>query len=350
MAGSIRKRLKTERTPLIDQDVATFVWQGKTAPYLVGDFTGWDDGNPIKLEKSGPGLWTHRLRLPQDAYIEYGFVNGDESLLDPLNPRQSPNGVGGYNNYLSMPDYKPTDLNRKNPTIPHGSVRDFRISTEYFISGNNRTIHLYQPPVKERVPLVVVWDGHEYLHRVRLNYVVDNLIAQGRIRPVALAFVDNGGQRSRTVEYACNEAMLVFLMTEVIPLAKAELKLINIDSNPGEFGVCGASMGGLMAMYIGSRLPQVFGNVLSQSGAFSWAGYEMVVFDLLAYAEKRPLNIWMDVGKFDLPGLLESNQRMKDVLTLQGYQLTYREYNAGHNYAAWRDEIWRGLEALYGRG
>jgi enterochelin esterase family protein len=109
-------------------------------------------------------------------------------------------------------------------------------------------------------------------------------------------------------------------------------------------------MGGLMAMYIGSRLPQVFGNVLSQSGAFSWAGYEMVVFDLLAYAEKRPLNIWMDVGKFDLPGLLESNQRMKDVLTLQGYQLTYREYNAGHNYAAWRDEIWRGLEALYGRG
>jgi enterochelin esterase family protein len=180
--------------------------------------------------------------------------------------------------------------------------------------------------------------------------VVDNLIAQGRIRPIALAFVDNGGQKSRTVEYACNEAMLVFLMTEVIPLAKAELKLLDIDTNPGKYGVCGASMGGLMAMYIGLRLPQVFGNVLSQSGAFSWAGYEMVVFDLLAYAEKRSLNIWMDIGKYDLPGLLESNQRMKDVLTQQSYRLTYREYNAGHNYAAWRDEIWRGLEAVYGTG
>jgi enterochelin esterase family protein len=62
----------------------------------------------------------------------------------------------------------------------------------------------------------------------------------------------------------------------------------------------------------------------------------------------RPLKIWRDVGKYDLPGLLESNQRMKDMLIQKGYPLAYREYNAGHNYAAWRDEIWRGLEALYG--
>jgi enterochelin esterase family protein len=348
MAGSILNRLKTEMTPLLDQDGATFVWRGKTAPYLVGDFTGWDDGNPIKLEKIKPGLWTYRLALPQDAYIEYGFLNGTETLMDPLNPRQISNGVGGTNNLFSMPDYKPTELARKAPQIPHGTVKDFSISTEYFISGNHRTIHLYQPPVTERVPLVVVWDGHEYLHRVRLNYIVDNLIAQGRIRPIALAFVNNGGQKSRTIEYACNEAMLVFLMTEVIPLAKKELNLVDIDSNPGEFGVCGASMGGLMAVYIGSRLPQVFGNVLTQSGAFSWAGFDMVVFDLLEYAEKRPLKIWMDVGMYDLPGLLVSNQRLRDLLIQNDYPLTYREYNAGHNYAAWRDEIWRGLEALYG--
>jgi enterochelin esterase family protein len=348
MAGSMLNRLKNEITPIIDQESAIFIWRGKTAPYLVGDFTGWDNGNPIKLEKSGSGVWTYRLPLPQDAYIEYGFLKGEEILKDPLNPRQTPNGVGGYNNYFSMPDYRPTNLARKNPKIPHGTVRDFSISTEYYISGNNRTIHLYQPPVTEWVPLVVVWDGHEYLHRVRLNFMVDNLIAEGRIRPIALAFVNNGGQKSRTVEYACNEAMLVFLMTEVIPLATNELNLIELNSNPGEFGILGASMGGLMAMYIGSRLPQVFGNVLSQSGAFSWAGFDMVVFDLLASVEMRPLKIWMDVGKYDLPGLLESNQRMKDMLIQKGYPLAYREYNAGHNYAAWRDEIWRGLEALYG--
>jgi enterochelin esterase family protein len=25
----------------------------------------------------------------------------------------------------------------------------------------------------------------------------------------------------------------------------------------------------------------------------------------------------------------------------------YREFSAGHNYTAWRDDIWRGLEAMF---
>jgi enterochelin esterase family protein len=38
---------------------------------------------------------------------------------------------------------------------------------------------------------------------------------------------------------------------------------------------------------------------------------------------------------------------MRDLLTEAGYTLTYREYNGGHNYTAWREEVWRGLEALF---
>jgi enterochelin esterase-like enzyme len=350
MAGLVINRLKTEKTPLIDENIATFVWRGRNAPYLVGDFTGWDDGNPVRLVKTGPGVWTYRLTLPTDAYIEYGFLKGEESLSDPENPRQTPNGVGGLNNYFYMPDYKPTDLAKKNHQIPHGIITVHSISTEYFISGKHRTIYLYQPPGTEQVPLVVVWDGQEYFHRVRLCNIVDNLIYQGRIRPIALAFVSNGGQKSRTGEYACNEATLAFLMTEVLPLATKELSLLDITTFPGEFGVLGASMGGLMALYTGIRMPHVFGKVLSQSGAFSWAGFDMVVFDLLDHGEMRPLKIWMDVGMFDLPGLLESNQRMQTILLQRGYPLAYREYNAGHNYPSWRDGIWRGLEVLYGPG
>lgn len=78
------------------------------------------------------------------------------------------------------------------------------------------------------------------------------------------------------------------------------------------------------------------------------AGIDMVVFDLLEHTEIRPLRIWMDVGIYDLPGLLVSNQRMQILLNQRGYPITYREYNAGHNYPSWRDDIWRGLEALYG--
>ena len=58
----------------------------------------------------------------------------------------------------------------------------------------------------------------------------------------------------------------------------------------------------------------------------------MVVFDLLQQGDVRPIKIWLDVGLYDLAGLLVSNQRMKAMLNQRGYSLTYREYHAGHNY------------------
>ncbi len=348
MPGSILERIKTEPTPLIDQNVATFVWRGRSAPLLVGDFTGWEDGEPVRLVRSGRGLWTHQISLPADAYIEYSFEREGEGLLDPLNPNQISNGMGGSNNYFSMPAYQPTDLARKIADVTHGKVTNHKLPSEYLLTSKARSIHLYQPPVSAPVPLIVVWDGHEYWQRGQLNDIVDNLIAQGRIQPVALAFVDNGGERTRTIEYMCSEATLYFLMTEVLPLATRILNLVDIHDHPGAYGVAGSSMGGLMALYTGLRLGDIFGYVLSQSGAFYWAGLELVLFDLLEQVDPPALKVWMDVGMYDLPGLLVSNQRMRNLLSQKGFALTYHEYNAGHNMPAWRDDIWRGLETLFG--
>jgi enterochelin esterase-like enzyme len=349
MAKSIRKRLRKEQTPIIEGNIATFVWLGDHAPDLIGDFTGWDDGDPRKMKKSEPGVWIYSLELPMDAYIEYAFSEGAGNLSDPHNPRSTSNGMGSYNHYFSMPEFRPTTLTQKIRHIPHGVVTRYQVPTDYLITGKNRTIHLYQPPVDKPVPLMVVWDGQDYLYRAKLCLMVDNLIAQGRIQPIALALVNNGGQKTRHLEYSCSDATLGFLMTGVLPLVTKYLNLVDINTNPGAYGVAGASMGGLMALYTGVRLPQVFGNVLSQSGAFSWAGIDLVVFDLLERAEKLPIKIWMDVGIYDIPSLLISNRQMKDLLLMKGYQPQYREYHAGHNYPAWREEIWRGLESLYGK-
>lgn len=348
MANSILARLRTEHTPLIDHDVVTFIWRGGIAPKLVGDFTGWEDGAPIMLEKTGRSIWSYQLTLPLDAYIEYIFIQEGNHLDDPYNPRRTHNGVGGYNNYFSLSRFTPTELVKKNKEIPQGIVTSYTIPTEDLLTSKKRTVHLYKPPVSGPLPLIVVWDGQDYLHRAHLSQVIDNLIYQKIMQPVALVFVENGGQKSRTVEYACSEATLVFLMTEVLPLIAKEVALVDIDKNPGAFGVLGASMGGLMALYTAIRIPHVFGNVLCQSGAYSWAGFDMVVFDLLEHGELLPIKIWMDVGTYDIPGLLVSNQRMSKVMMERGYPLIYHEYNAGHNYTAWVNDVWRGLEALFG--
>jgi enterochelin esterase family protein len=38
---------------------------------------------------------------------------------------------------------------------------------------------------------------------------------------------------------------------------------------------------------------------------------------------------------------------MYALLKEKGYNVAYREFTAGHNYTAWRDDVWRGLEAMF---
>lgn len=107
-------------------------------------------------------------------------------------------------------------------------------------------------------------------------------------------------------------------------------------------------MGGLMALYTGYRLPEIFGKVLSQSASFTVDKTDMSIYELIQHGERKPLRIWMDVGKYDFGSLTRANPRMHELLCQRGYDVTYREYPAGHNYPAWRDDVWRGLEHLYG--
>lgn len=139
----------------------------------------------------------------------------------------------------------------------------------------------------------------------------------------------------------------MMIIQEILPLAQTELNLLDINQHPGAYAVLGASMGGLMALYTGLRLPHIFGKVISQSGAFSFGDYDTIVFDLVRWGDMRPIKIWMDVGIFDMPFLLAANRRMKPLLESRGYPVSYREYPAGHNYPAWRDDIWHGLVSLF---
>jgi enterochelin esterase family protein len=173
---------------------------------------------------------------------------------------------------------------------------------------------------------------------------VDNLIAEERIYPLNLALVDHGNQ-ARYVEYNCSDATVTFLKRVILPLAQEQL---NLAEDASLNGVLGASMGGLMALYTALRAPRMFGRVLSQSGAFS-AGYqdfESVIYDAVRHAQARPA-IWMSAGRYET--LARTNRRMHDLLGEKGYDATYREYNGGHNYACWRNDVWRAIEALYGR-
>jgi enterochelin esterase family protein len=216
------------------------------------------------------------------------------------------------------------------------------VPTNDYAAGAKRTVYLYHPPVDGPVPLLFVYDGPDYLRRAKLNVIADNLIAEKRIRPFAMALVQNGGA-ARTVEYSSSESTLELLIECVLPVAKEQLNLEPAEN--GAYGVMGSSLGGSMALFTALRLPQIFHKVLSQSGAFIAPDYQSVVVDLVKCSPASEIEIWMDIGRLDW--LLDGNRQMYTLLKEKNYRVKYHEFSGGHNFTCWRDDIWHGLEALY---
>jgi enterochelin esterase family protein len=348
--SALLERVQHGGNPIIDGDQATFVWQGDApAPLLMGDFTNWGE-KPLKLTHVERDVWAHTVTLPRDAYIEYAFAHKpdiEERLSDPHNARTLWNGVDSINYSFTMPDFVPSPLLARGANVKRGTVTEHHIAGGRWLASSHRRVQLYQPPVDDPVPLVVVWDGGDYIARAKLNIIVDNLIAQGRIRPIALACIDNG-QQARMAEYFCNDSTLVYVTDHVIPYAAARMKLIDPRTQPGAYGALGASMGGLMALYAGLRMPHLFGQIVSQAGAFfnSELVEYMVIDQLVETLPVKPLKIWQDIGTLDW--LLPGNRAMHERLVRKGYAVTYQETGGGHNYTIWSHVVGQALETVYG--
>lgn len=216
-------------TPLIDGDQVTFLWEGKTAPCLRGDFTDWERGEPVTFHRLAPGLWGYTHTFPANAYFEYAYFTGPDMqahMVDRLNPRRVPNGLGGYNHFAYMPERHPDPMTIRRKGIPKGKLIHAALPTQGIIAGSIRKVHLYQPPATGPYPLVLVWDGQDFLRRGRLPVILDNLIHQGKIQPLALAMVDNH-RSMRMLEYSSNDFSLAFILECVLPFARQKLDLID---------------------------------------------------------------------------------------------------------------------------
>ena len=352
-ANSLLRRARDHGNPVIQGNRATFLWEGEQAPLLISDSTDWEE-RPKIFKRLSPGskrndaqtVWSASLTVPRDAYVEYAFLDPDsqEHILDPYNQHSISNGLGDRNNFFYMPETMPSPFSVHRADVRTGTLTRHRVDTWLMQDDGERDVYLYAPSAKGPFPLLVVYDGPDYLHRGRLTTIVENLIADKRIRPIAIAFLQNGRAR-RNAEYICSDATISWLDMEVLPLARKHLRLINLKEQPGSFGVLGASAGGIGAMYTGLRMPDVFGKVLCQSGVFTLEGRDLAAVDLVRYRHAHDLKIWMDVGVLD--DLLEDNRRMSRLLQEQEYNVTYREFSGGHNYTSWRDDIWRGLEEMF---
>jgi enterochelin esterase family protein len=169
---------------------------------------------------------------------------------------------------------------------------------------------------------------------------------------------DSLDRKTRSLELPCYEPFVDYLKQELLPWVHARY---HVTSDPARTIVAGSSYGGLAATFAGFKAPEVFGNVLSQSGTFRWnireregvrdLNEEAWLIRQFVASPKLPLRLYLEVGlleRSDTEDMVVMNRRIRDVLEAKGYEVAYSEYNGGHDYTCWRGSLADGLLWLTG--
>jgi enterochelin esterase-like enzyme len=329
--------------------------------WLLGGLAGADPTDR-RLRRAADGWWERTYELRSDVRTAYGFLTtfvptgASGVIADPLNPRVhvypgNPEIEGDDDlsvSLLELPDAAPMRW-----SLEHGGARgetkSHRVRSK--LLGNERQVFTYTPPgyhAEQRYPLVVCFDGRAYTSDAYapLPTVLDNLIGAGAIPPVVAVLPDGLDSETRSRELQLHEPFVEFLTDELLPWAHERLSFAD---DPAQTVAAGASLGGLTAAFCGLRRPDVFGLVLSQSGAF-----QRGLPEEFARAETLPLRLFLDVGTLEtvafgqFGALYHANVHMRDVLTAKGHDVTFQTFPGGHDYFWWRETVADGLIALLG--
>jgi enterochelin esterase family protein len=392
-------RMAAERTPLVERDPArpghslvTYVFALPEGARHVVANPGFDAGATDGLmdQVAGTTVCHATFRYRDDVRTHYSFAPDQplaswresdlatwtalRAFMKDFTPAPDPHhrtwsvsraGEGKPDviaSLLELPGAPAQPLIEKREGVARGEVS--RQMFESAVMGNERRVWIYTPPGYDpaaRYPVLVAFDGGAALTRNHLNRVLDNLIADGRLTPLIAVLVDNATDTSRNVELPCSEDFARCLESELLPWLFARYA---VSDRPQDRYVTGVSYGGLASMWLGYRLPHVFGNIIAQSPSLWWGpgidlekpfGQQDYDAEWLTAryteAERLPIRIWMEIGLMEPPeNMLDPNRRMRSVLEAKGYDFTYGEPPGGHDYAMWRGTLPTALEAMLGAG
>jgi predicted alpha/beta superfamily hydrolase len=240
------------------------------------------------------------------------------------------------------------------------------------VLARSRDVLVYLPPGYEddhehRYPVLYVNDGQNVFDGAtsyvpaqewEMDETAERLIRRGELPPLIIVAVHHAAQRrldeyspSRDARRKTGGAADLYgrmLAEELKPFIDATYR-----TSPGasDTGICGSSMGGLAALYLGLRFPGVFGRVAAMSPAVWWD--RRVIVRLVEQLRWRPrLRVWLDVGTEEGAGALRDVRALRAAMHEAGWRegvdLSYREEpGAPHSESAWAQRVEPMLRFLF---
>jgi enterochelin esterase family protein len=341
--------------PAVNGSDVTFVFRGKAdAVYLRCWVSGLDTAQPLEKLEAGD-LWAATIELPKGSRIEYKLEvvkdGHGELLLDPLNPVTAEDPFGS-NSVCQAAGYEQPEWTERHAESRCGSLHNVQVATRAFDDEREAQVYLPATFRKNRsYPLLIVHDGIDYLRYADFQIVLDNLIHRLEIPPMIVALTQSP---DRLKEYAGYDSHAQFIAEDLLGFMQANYPLVDRVNCRC---LMGASFGGVASLHTAWRYPDVFGNLLLQSGSFAFSDlgrhkrgpvFDPVVdfmnrfrADTIMPAER----IFISCGMYE--SLIYENRSLVPHLQQKGVEVRFEEARDAHNWQNWRDRLRLGLTWLF---
>ena len=304
----------------------------------------------VPMQKDDQGVWNMTTGpLPPDFY-GYSFVADGVSLIDPSNSLLKPNLLSTQSQ-VHVPG--PASLPWEVSGVLHGVVHHHLYKSG--VVGDERDFYVYTPAgydsrLTQTYPVLYLLHGFSddasgWTAVGRANVILDNLIAQGKAKPMLVVtplgygapeILRGGFGAFRNTELRDRNfaKFSEALLGEVLPRVESAY-LVNKDRNSR--AIAGLSMGGSESLLTGLNNVDKFAWI----GAFSSGGlpeeFDKDFPGLDAKANQQLKLVWIACGVDDR--LIDLNRKLRAWLEAKGIRKVDVETPGGHTWMVWRRNL-----------
>jgi enterochelin esterase-like enzyme len=294
---------------------------------------------PMPLQKDGKGLWSLTIGPLQPGFYTYGYaIDGGLRMPDPSNPNLELRRWGPTSSFV-VPAPTPAVFEQRK--VPHGTVHvNFYDSPNL---GMPRMVYVYTPPGyetgREKYPVLYLLHGNGQIEASwtwtgRANVIMDNLLADGKIKPMIVVMPYGHVQREIKPAPAGGSfgadaaAIEKELLTGVQPLVEGRYRVL-ADRN--QRAIAGLSMGAAQSLAIGLHNLEKFAYIAAFSGAGNREEWEKMNPAVLNQKLKV---LWIGCGTED--AAYSSVKGMADMLIKKQVKVIWNQSGGGHSWPNWQ--------------
>ena len=308
-----------------------------------------EGGKPAAMQKDDEGVWSFTTGPLEPDFYGYSFVADGVGLIDPSNSLMKPNLLHTQSQ-VHVPG--PTSLPWEIGEVPHGLVHHHFYKSG--VVGDQRDFYVYTPPgyearAKQRYPVLYLLHGYTddasgWTAVGRANVILDNLISQGKAKPMIIVMplgygapeIVHAGPGAFAPELRKKnyDRFTQALLTEVLPQVESSYR---VSKDRNSRAIAGLSMGGAETLLTGLNNLDKFAWV----GAFSSGGlsedFDADFPGLDARANQQLRVLWVSCGTDD--GLITLNRKLRSWLDSKGVHNKGIETAGGHTWMVWRRNL-----------